>query len=316
MDKLQTIAFIREQVAEGKISKEELLEIVKGSDAASFHLKEESSKNLINVFYAIGAIIAVIGVIILVADNWDQIGFVGRVLVTLGISFAAYVSGLVFRAPEQDKLSQVMFTISAALAPLGTYVFLDEAGVDFTSGIQISAALVLSVIFGAALYISRKAILTLITIGFATWAYYALTIELFDTSYYGYDIDFLKWATMLLGVSYLLIAYGHRRSVPVQNILYGFGTLAILGAGISIGGFFDLLFIAFIFAAFYGSVYLKSRAMLALGALFLMAHIIKLTSEYFVDSIGWPVALIAVGFLVIGIGYGTFYLNKKYIAVK
>ena len=82
------------------------------------------------------------------------------------------------------------------------------------------------------------------------------------------------------------------------------------------GGIFDLITIALIFAAFYGSIYLKSRSMLTLAALFLMGHIVQLTARYFVNSIGWPVALIAVGFLIIAIGYGTLYLNKKFIATK
>ena len=102
-----------------------------------------------------------------------------------------------------------------------------------------------------------------------------------------------------------------KKGVP---FIYGFGTLAILGAGIFIGGVFDLILIALIFAVFYGSVYLKSRSMLIFGAIFLMAHIIKLTSKYFVGSVGWPVALIIVGFLVIGVGYMTFYLNKRFMS--
>lgn len=218
-----------------------------------------------------------------------------------------------------------MFTIAAALAPLGSYVLLKEANIDFSWSSQLITAILLFIVFGTALFISKRNILVLITVGFASWAYYALIMKVFGFDYY--DSDFLKWASMLLGASYLFIGYGYRslwqstdlqddkEKKAIQNVLYGFGTLAILGAGIFIGGFFDLLLIALIFGAFYGSVYLKSRSMLTLGALFLMAHIIKLTSKYFVDSIGWPVALIGVGFLVIGVGYVTFYLNKKFISV-
>jgi len=136
----------------------------------------------------------------------------------------------------------------------------------------------------------------------------------------------MKWASMLQSSSFILIGYGYhslfqstdlqdeKEKKAVQNVLYGLGTLGILGVGIVIGGLFDLILIALLFGAFYGSVYLKSRSMLTLGSLFLMAHIIKLTSKYFVDSIGWPVALIGVGFLVIGVGYITFYINKKFIS--
>ena len=339
MDKQQIISLIEAQLAVGKISKADLLNLANQEavlsqtqsstptvNSSKFFVKEESSKNLILTFYFIGAVIAIVGVGILIAQNWIEIGFAGRILVTLGISLVAYCAGLILKSPEQRTISQVMFLIAALLAPLGSYVLLQEASIDFGQTTQITVACILSIIFGTALFISKKNILLLITIGFLTWAYYAIVMKIFGFNYYNFNS--IKWAGMLLGVSYLFIGYGLKSVwAPVdasdlngkniiQHLLYGFGTFAILTAGIFIGGIFDLIFIALIFAAFYGSVYLKSRAMLILGALFLMAHIIKLTSKYFVGSVGWPVALIVIGFLVIAVGYMTFYLNKRFISLK
>ena len=326
MDKQQIISFIEEQLAEGKISKGDLSSLA-GASIDISPVKEGTPRNIINTFYGIGAIIVIIGVGILVAQHWDEIGFMGRILATLGISLVTYMAGLLLNKPQQKMVSQVMFTIAATLAPLGSYVLLKEAGItNFNFGVQTTTALILAAIFGTALFISKKNILVLITVAFASWAYYAIIMKALGSAFY--DSDFLKWASMLLGAAYIFIAYGFKSVFQnidendtkdkraVQNVLYGFGTLAVLGAGISIGGIFDLLFIAFIFGAFYGSVYLKSRAMLIFGALFLMAHIIKLTSKYFVDSTGWPLALIVIGFLVIGVGYMTFYLNKKFLSTK
>lgn len=325
MDKQQVIAFIERQLATGIITAADLSNILTGSGQVmqappGAAPREENSKNLIHTFYGIGAVIALIGVGILVAQNWNEIGFGGRVVVTLGISLATYVLALIMRSPEKKTLSQVLFTISAALAPLGAYVLLEEASVDLSWSTQLLTATILAVVYGVALFISRRSILVLITIAFASWAYYALLFKVFEN---GWD-DMLKWATMLLGASYVLIAYGYGKSQPdaledkegrsVRNMLYGLGTLAILGGGIMIGEIFDLFYIALLFGAFYGSVYLKSGAMLILGAFFLMAHLIKLTSEYFVDSIGWPVSLIVMGFLVIGVGYMTFSLNKRFLS--
>ena len=318
MDKQQIISFIEEQLTTGKISKEDLINI--GGNKTT---KQESSRNLINTFYGIGAIIAIIGVGILVNQHWDEIGFAGRILVTLGISLVSYISALLLNKPQQKVVSQVLFTISAALAPLGSYILLKEANITFDWIPQIITSIILFVVFGIGLLISKRNILVLIAIGFASWAYYAIVMKIFGFDYY--NSDFLKWASMLLGASYLFIAYGYKSASQatnqidikerrvIQNILYGLGTLAILGAGISVGGIFDLFFIVLVFGAFYGSVYLKSRSMLIFGALFLMAHIIKLTSKYFVGSVGWPLALIVIGFLVIGVGYFTYYLNRKFI---
>jgi hypothetical protein len=338
MDKPQIIAFIEGQLALGKISKTDLSNLIhEGAPSHGHHSsvqpaqvsraedKADSSKNLINVFYIIGGLIAVIGVVILVVQNWEDIGFAGRMFVTIGIAFATYVAGLFLRKPEQAMISQVMFTIAAALAPIGLFVVFDEANMDFEWGTQALLAAILALIFGVALWVTKRNILVLLTTGFVSWAYYGLVIEMFGLEYG--DSAFLKWATMFLGVSYILVAFGYGRvraiaasgdgeSRSVQNVLYGLGTLGILGAGIFVGGAFDLFLIALIFGAFYGGVYLKSRSMLVFGALFLMAHLIKLTSKYFVDSIGWSVALIISGFFVIGVGYLTFYLNKKFISSR
>jgi len=341
MDKKQIVTFIDEQLATGKISREDLLTLanngipqsiddnsvlVSNSSNIPHKHKEESSKKIINTFYAIGAIITLGGVVVLIGQNWTEIGFIGRISVTLGISLMTYIGGFLLNKPSQKAISQVMFIISSALAPLASYVLLNEANINFEWPFTFYTALAMFGLFGYALWASKNNVLVLITIGFASWSYYSVILKFFETDNGSYDV--LKWATMLLGFSYILIAHGYesmsasigtsdeKEKKVVRGVLIGFGTLAVLGSGIFVGGFFDLIFIAFIFAAFYGSVYLKSPSMLTFGALFLMAHIVKLTSEYFVDSVGWPVALIIIGFLIIGVGYMTYNLNKKYISIK
>ena len=324
MEKQQLISLIKESLASGNLSKEDLLNIT-GKDLNK-HDPSEPSRNLIHIFYGIGAIIAIIGIVILIVQNWYEIGFFGRILVTLGIALVTYMAGFLLNKPEQNAISQVMFIIATVLAPIGSYVLLKEGNINFDSATQAMTAVILAAIFGAALFTSKKNILTLITIGFATWAYYALITKAFGANMFYNSVDFLKWSTIIVGTAYLFMAYGlksfllwltqnhGREEKIIQDVLYGFGTLAILGGGIALGGIFDVIFIAVVFGAFYGSVYLKSRSMLILGAIFLVAHIIKLTSKYFVNSSGWSIALIIVGFLVIGIGYLTYYLNKKYIS--
>ncbi len=323
MDKQHIISLIQEQLATGAISKEELIALTEST--SNIEANQKNSRNLIHVFYVIGAIIAVIGVCILVAQNWDTLGLFGRLLVTLGISFVTYVAALFMRSSEQSTISQVMFTVSAALAPLGAYVLLSEAGVEFTLVIQLLTALALTIVYGTALFVSKRNILVLIIIGFVSWAYYALVIEAFG---FDFDDNIIKWAGILMGISYICIAYGYSKLLQstdlqdkkerhaIHGLLYTVGTLSVLGFGIFIGGIFDLIYIPLVFAAFYASTFFKSQGMLLLGALFMVIHIIKLTSKYFIDSIGWPVALIGMGFMVIGIGYLTYYVNKKYVSKR
>lgn len=336
MDKQQIISFIEAQVSIGKISSSDLIAIANNGvyqpmqiatpTQQSAHLEAtvENSRNMVNVFYAIGAIIVLVGAAILIGQYWNDIGFFGRISVTLGLSFVTYFSAFILNKPTQRILSEVMFTMSCGLAPVGIYVLLNEGGINYAWPYTMFTAIGLMLIYGFAYFATKRNILVLITIGFATWAYYTLLVHVFTFNYF--DFEFLKWSTMLLGFSYILMGEGYKAAAvavdpadekekkSISGLLLALGTFAILGSGIFIGGIFDLFYILFIFAAFYGSVYLKNRSMLMNGALFLMIHIGKLTSKYFADSIGWPVALMIVGFMVIGVGYMTYYLNKKYIS--
>lgn len=312
MNKQETLAFIQRQIESGVITREEAA----GMPSMGVDTVENKSHNLINTFYGIGGVIVVIGVIILVVQNWQDIGFVGQMLVTLGLSLVTFISALIFNRPQHDKLSQVFFTISAALAPIGVVVFCNEMGIEIERwGTQTIVALILFTIYLAAYYASKKNILVFISTVFATWAYYAILLNVLEGSSGIMASDsalILKWATIILGACYIVLG---NRFTPLRDFFYNVGALGILSAGIMIGGFFDVIYIAFIFAAFYGSVYLKSRGMLTLGAMFLIAHIIKITSEHFAGSVGWPLALVFIGFVVIGIGCGTLWINRKYITV-
>ena len=311
MNKEETIAFINKQIEEGKITKEDLLAMSTGPHS--------SSQNLINTFYGIGAIIVLVGVSILTAQHWSEIGFAGRCIVTLGIAFASFVGALFGKGKREHFVSQTLYVLAAILAPIGFNVLFNNAGVDFNWLMQAITAAMLLITFSAAASVHKKPILTLIRLAYSTWIYLAIASRIVEHDYTGAHLA--QWAIIVLALSYACFAFWFdtmqdKERHVIRGIIYGLSTLAFLGAGISIGGSFNFVYILFIFAAFYGSVFVKSRSMLIFAALFLVAHILNLTSTYFVDSIGWPVSLIFIGFLIIGIGYGTLYLNKQFISVK
>jgi hypothetical protein len=320
MDKTQILSLVQEKIKEGIITSDDLQKVM--------HEEQESkqahvTKNITNIFYIIGALIILIGAVILTVQNWDDIGFIGRVLVTFGISLATYLPSLFLRDSINRILSQVLFLVSAILAPIGIVVLFSEFDMNFGSLEQTLSAAALCLIFSIAFFYTKRNILVIISMFFATWGYYALLGHLFSMT-----SDLTKLATMIFGVSYILLAryYQDRLTAvdsaerkerrSVENILYGIGTIGILAPAIFIGGIFDLLAIALIFAAFYASVFVKSKAMLIFAAIFLITYVIKITSDYFVNSVGWPLALIVIGFLIIGIGYGTLYLNRRYLTNK
>jgi hypothetical protein len=325
MDKIQIISFIKAQLEQGRVTREEVIALANGANiqqpteingnVAVVDSRVSSSWNMVNTLYSMGAVIGIVGISILLGQHWTEIGFVGRIGVTLGIALLAYILGLLLNNSGQIMLSQTFFIISAALAPISTYVLLQRFDIVFNNLNQTYAALALIVIFGVAQYIARSNVLVLLLTGFGTWAYYSFILYMFGI-FSIYDGDLLKWGTVVLGLAYILIGYGYSRktvATPPVHILYGLGTLAALGAGISLGGNWDFVYILFIFAAFYGSIYVKSQSMLIFGALFLIGYVLKLTYRFFLDSLGWPVALIISGACIIVVGFLAFHLSRQYL---
>lgn len=343
MEKHQVLSFIESQLAQGSITRADLQSIALNGTApitgmvtppsipveaggtvvmsAPASVALEPKKNIVNVFYGIGVIIILTGIVILVAQHWTDIGFAGRLLVSLGIACVGYAVGMMMRKPEQRTISQVFFTLSAVLAPLGAYVLITEQGGSFDLVAQIITAVVTAVLLVIAWVFTRRDILPIFAVLHLSWAYYAGLFKFLENLSLTGDI--LSWATLALGVSYLCIGAGYkphalsdatgREGRAVRTTLYALGGLAMLGAGFALDGVWDLAYIGLLFGTFYLSVYLKTRSLLILAGIFLIAHLIYLTSKYFANMIGWPIALVISGFIIIGIGYATFYVMKKYM---
>jgi hypothetical protein len=59
------------------------------------------------------------------------------------------------------------------------------------------------------------------------------------------------------------------------------------------------------------SVFAKSRTLLTVGIISLLAFLGYFTDEYFKDIVGWPIALIILGFLMIGISVFAVKIGRK-----
>jgi hypothetical protein len=339
MDKNQLLSIIKDHVVAGNLTADDLRQLANeiappvtpagispSQRATSSPVMEETPSNrLTHIFYGVGVLIVLVGVIIFIAQNWDVLGSFGRVLVTLGVSLLLYMGAFLFKGIEHRMPSQLLFAASAALAPVGVYVLLDEASFEIAIATHIFVGIVLAAIFGAAFVATRRNILVLVTTFFLTLSYGAVIAQLLEQATLTITEPVIRAATLVIGAVYVVLAWAHhagmaptdsadaREKHSVEEIFYAVGTLAILAVFFSYEGFFDLLFIPIVFGALYASLFFKSKAMLLISGFFLGVHLITITALYFANSIGWPIALIFSGIAIIGVGYFTFYLNKRFL---
>lgn len=279
------------------------------------------------ILYYIGGAIVFLGIAILLAQNWSTLGFATKALATLGAGIAAYVVGVLFtRDQKTETVGSAFYLISALVTPIGLYVVFDNAGFDATSyGSQSLISGILLGMYLASYFVFRKNIFTVFSILFGTWFFFSFTSFLVSSGSYYTDWEFYQYRVLIVGLAYMLLGYDFSKNErsPLSAFLYSFGILGFLGTALSLGGwdpnqnvFWELIFPGLVFGALFLSIYLKSKSFLTWGTLFLMAYILKITAEYFSSGLGWPLALVLAGLAMIGAGYLSLSLKKKYLAVS
>lgn len=278
--------------------------------------------NTAELFYFIGAGVAALGVAILLYQNWNFFNLTTKLLATFGFGLASQVAGMVFvQRNETNRVGIAFFLIAALVLPIGLRVVIDALGYPIGYGAQTcmsAAMLVLYLVFAATV---RLNLFVLFCVFFATWLFFSISSWIVDGTAFNTS-DLVYWRFLVAGLSYILIGYGFSKDqrAPLSPALYDLGIFAVLGASLMLCGsgkntnlFWELLYPFLIVATVATSVKLKSRGFLVAGTLFLVAYVIKITGEHFADSIGWPLALVFIGMGLIGVGYISLSINKRYL---
>lgn len=324
MTRDETLQSIKYLASQGVLTESEVLQAYREGSGTSESLKAtlEHHLTITKVLYGLGGIIVVAGIIFLIGQMWDSFGAGAQVFVTLGSAIALYVAAVLLHSYKQwQSLATLFFVMAAAVMPVGIYVTLFHVatGGDAWMG-QLIMAGIPAVVYFASYWLFRRPILFLIGQLFATWAMYAIVGRLLEDS--GASSEFVGnvWAyvTLLVGLVYTYLGYAFipTDKKDLTGVLYFLGSASALAAGFALTFLQDpwiLIYFLLILAAMYVSTVLKSRSMLIFGAIALIAHLTHVSFEYFADSLGWPLALIISGFIIIGVGYGTVVLHKRFI---
>lgn len=271
------------------------------------------------MLYFFGAAVAITGISFFIAQIWDDLGSLGRISVTLGLGLLLTTLGTMLLVRKQgDYIGPIFVVLGGFLIPGGSVVTLAELGnhsapewpLAITFGIITCFYLLLTVTY-------RHVWFTFFTIANSTAFIYLLTDALTRGAFYRHETLY-AYLTMAVGISYLLLArtFAGGWNDRLVSALYLFGSIAFYAAAFSRvfdSGLWQLLFFALVLGGLFVSTAVKSRNLLVVSSLALVAHITYITNEYFAHSLGWPISLIILGFVFIGLGYLSVNLNKKYI---
>ncbi len=271
---------------------------------------ERRSKIVVRVMSYIGGIFVFAGVVAFIALNWESMNGLARIVVSLGSGLSAFLLALFAMGDDRYRgAAHPLFVAAAFLIPLGLVVALDELGFDGDS--ENAGLFVLGVctaLFLAVFARWREITLFVIGVFFAT-CFWVLLLETWEVDY---EAMFLS-----VGASYLFLATRLRTSylALVCPVLFFFGGWAVLYGVWSLveGSVVEISFLVLACAMVYFGVSVKSRALNFAATLAILAYVAYFTGEYFADSMGWPLALILIGVLMMGLGSVALKIDREYL---
>jgi hypothetical protein len=269
-----------------------------------------SSGILSRVFGYLGGTFVFAGLAIYIGMRWNDLGSTGRVLLTLGPGFCAFVLALVCTTNEAFAGAALpLFLIAALVQPTGILVMMKEfsQGGDPAYGV-LFMNMVMVIQQGCAFWALRRTVLAFTTIIFATGF---ATVAL-DLLHVGHDL-----MGIVLGVSLGCVAWSLDRS-PHRSLtgpVYFFAALLFLTACYHAlrHTAIEVLFVGLSCAVVFLSIVARSRSLLAVGTLALIAYIGYFIAEHFENNLNAPVFLMFAGFLLIAIGAAAVRINNRYI---
>ncbi len=308
------------KIASGEVRRDDIMTRFAPATRAA----EEGSARHFSVtkmLYVVGAAIVVLGIVIFISQMWDDMGSFGRISVTLGLGLLITALGSMLRKQRpRESIGHVFHVIGGALIPGGALVALSELSTGGNHPWVIAFTFIAIFAFYLILdSVHKSPVLSLFAIANGTASIYLVTNAILADSRSSDYWDIFAYLTMAIGASYLSLGHAFRdsRNTMLVGIVRFFGSVGLLGAAFS--RVFDsqpwqMLFFLVIMACLFLAVSMRSKIILIASTLFLIAHVSYITSEYFADSLGWPISLVILGFVFIGLGYASLAINRKYIA--
>lgn len=266
---------------------------------------EPASSSWVRALLAIiGGLLVLAGVAAAMQLLWDDLIPAARVAMVFGSGIVALALALALAAQREARFHAAvtpLMLVAALFQTAGLFVLLNE----YPSGWEDStdASLVFSVLaiqFGSLFGAFRRTELLFLLVAFA---YLALAALLGRLEMDGESIG------IVIGASGLLVTWGIEKTAwrtfcPLAWFV--FACCLTLGLFGQVEGAFplDLLLIVLAALLIQLSVVVRSRSLLIQGVISMLAYLGYYTREYFADALGWPVALILFGLLLLALsGY-------------
>lgn len=270
---------------------------------------KKSSNLLQKIMIYLGGVFIFTGIAIYSYLIWSNLDSLSRVILTLGSGFISFLLGLFCLSDARyTKAATPLFIIAAFLQPAGLFVFMDEY-LPHTGNFAKAACFVFS-------FMTLQQITTFMAtkrtslLFFSIFFYYGAITSLLSIL----EIDTLM-APLGLGICGLITIWGVAKTEHISIAPFYYFCFSILTATAAFetleSTHYDVLLLGVAAGLIYLSTLAASRSVLTVGVLSLMVFLGYFTDRYFTNIVGWPITLIVMGFVMIGISAFAIQLGKK-----
>jgi len=303
-DRDRAVATIEGLVKEFHLEPEALQHLWPEADA------ESKGSVLASVMGYLGGVLVFAGMAAFIAVNWDSLGSFARVIVTLGLGISLYVSGLIaHQSLRWLSLAAPIYLAAFLLQPTGMLVAFDEygGGGDYRYAILVTcfAFLIQALITNK---LQPHGVLVFASVFFGVGVYTVI----FDLV--GIDGDLTGLA---IGASLVLLSLGLNRYQYIANLVLwsavGCITTLIALWELVVDSRVEIIFPIVCAGFVLLSVRTRLRTFLGFGVTGLLIYLGYFTAENFADSLGWPLVLMFIGVIFVGVGYWALSINRRYL---
>ena len=307
-DRDATLAEIAALMQRHHITAAELQDFLTKVSAPTTGQSPRAGSLLVRVLSYIGGLFVFAGIAIFIALQWEALNSASRVIITFGSGVAGFIMAVIALSDTRyQHLTLPLLLISAVLQPTGMMVAFAEYG---SGGDPEVAALVTAATFAVQFGFT-----------FMRWRQTAMAwlTTFFTSAAFGFGADLAEvpqaGIALALGLGWLSLGLAtvQGRYALLSTQLFLIGCWASLWGLFDLveGGWAEVLFVAAACGLVYLGVWCRSRALNLASAVALLAYTGYFTGHYFADSIGWPIALILIGLVMIAISAAALRIDRS-----
>ncbi len=231
-----------------------------------------------------------------------------RIILNLGFGFLTFLLGLYYQE-KQYKITTSLFLVAAILEAGGLLTLLSQhTSILMPTWGVLVVSFILFLQHGSAFISTRLTVLAFITLIFF-YSFFLATFELLGVP------ERLKWfvlSTSLLAVSSFI---NHSKYLSIAGLLFFISSLALLLVTFDMvkDKPYEILYLGLACGLIYMAIIEGSRVLLINASLATLCFILYFSSKHFPHTIGWPITLILIGLLLVGVSGIIIKLNKKYM---